>query len=1557
MQHTDGILPLFLNCDKAYEKLDANESPYIRSVGWDVNGNPNLGISTGNPTGEGQNLLKLTPTRSNLAIPDVLKPVGYNLNRGSFESETTQELYYFNYNSNGQHGIYIIDGNTLQWSTVIIDPELGFTDDPEGFIASHRVTLRATFDKDKNIIEKHLILTDGNGWQKFINVVAAIATNGFDATLFPYWSLRPPHFDRRELLEFAPRPPMYRPEVIEIQNTSADTGKINRVIDKSFQFAYDFLNTDGRCSKTLSPYSLPLIIKSEDFLNNPDNLPKKGRLTLYAGSCMTEKIRIYVRLCGGDWRLYDTIAKYSTCDDNAPNVIGNEYWKRVDPWADYNYDTNLNEIEYIFDYSKVAQIISQQDALRLYNDMPIRSVAQSDLGDAIGLGYNQYDYDNFSCEVLNTLSATVKERDTDTCDIPLRRVRLYAYVGREANNNSYESQVGYYVDNDDIIYFGSLGMGLGSVATFDIAESKFFKLNFADKKAFRCYLKGTPFYSDGKWFQVNSDNSLLALGEDLDFGSEDTLTFVQNVFIAGGYFVCVFDLIVPAGRYIATLGRHDVESGGDYRNKSTYIMGIANSRIKSTTPNTGDRTLTSIKPNAIVAYSKEMEIDCTAADVDVWGNNADLFYVYCPHYLTEGFFRFIEGYLYESDDNNLPVELFPYNAESTFGATAQNWGRFTDKNGFYFLYIDNVLGALSGTEFTVRLNCAYPTVFVSETNKNGNGWHPGNTTYIATHNGGVVGDCNRVLVRGKITNLDGTINYSNVAVSIKDGSTVYSRSDGTFELVTHNGQNTNRVSNIYVNAGGNFLMTISDCGQVPLFNFNEALAPCVNCNERVYPIPINLAVNIQGGSQRSLKENGTYTVVVYGGDLAGRLMYANPFEDVTVPSFLERNNTNPTYLQVGISSGFDLSDYPDIKWMAFGVSKNISLTRYLQWVGDNIKFIDNKGNIVTDAATAVFCAITIDSLYDYNISKNFSVLAKYQFVEGDRVRILDDGEGNLLTVANFGDPIDLQVLGTNYNQAAIRAGLLPPEANTVLPEQSQELTESVTLIVRYDSRLNELRDKTGFWIEIYQPAQASETIPYCEVEVFPVINGKIARFAGFLNGQPTYDYPATIDLDYWDTYQFSRNITIRDVGDKFFSHPFESPNISDDWGAGCGSCGRQHIANPEAKQRWFKDDVIKGDDFVSEGLINGLATFRGANRKNFKGYAWGGIIAIIQQRSIIAFICENDWFCTNYDFNYVFANAQGVQVANLDNKLSQPIQKIGGNYGLALEHTGTLIITNNFIFWYDYKNSAYVRFTYKGADDIGRIGMQSYFHSKTGFITSYNNTVGKQRRFDVIAGIDRERNNLYLTFRPRRNNSNNLQSYINNRRNWDLKHQETITYNIDTEKWVRSEGFAPEAYGNIKGKESGMEMIGFAAGKPYRFFGGSNKSFLNYFGQTVEPVVIGVFNKQPDIVKILQSISLDSTMTWFVDLLMTNEVNSYSYIPLNYFKKKENVFYSEVLRDLNTYPNPAPEELFRSMLLDGKRVFGLFALCRLVGNPNEPNTYRELKSVYYVLTQSGNIKK
>lgn len=1595
-QKPERTLPIFMNVDAAFERLDPNESPFLKGVESGINANPAIGSN--NPTGEGQNAVDLTPTRSNIEVPGILLPSGYNKTAGSFESVVTREAYVFNYNDQGQHSIWVLSGDTGQWSKVVQDPNLPIVSDQTAFLADHRVRIRVIYDENKNVIEKFLLFTNAAGWQGWINVVAAIATNGFDATAFPYYGLKQPHFDRRELLEWAVRPPMLNPTVIALQNTSADTNKVNRTIDQVFQFCFKFNYTDGRYT-TVSPYSLPYINKSEQYLSDPDLLPKNALLTLYAGSCMVESIDLYVRFTApkqagipskatwGDWMKYDRLYKYTGATGNPSDVLATEYWTRTNPWSNYSYDPIQNAIQYIFDNSRLPELVDQNMTNRLQNDIPIESVSLVDLNDGTALGDNLVGYDNLPFGTIDNLDVSVQEKKNMVCPLPTRKVRLYAYIGRPNDDFSFISQVGWFVGPDTQMRWGAMNVGPQTLALFDVQQSKSFDLDFSDHTAFVCYAKGTPYYSVGNWYVVGSNNIYTKLPALLDFSSNDVLASVQTTLLSGNYYMCVFDFELPAGRYDFAIGRHNVSLSGDFRNTSTYVYGLANSRVTVTTPttiNNAPGVLRVVKPNAIVTYLKEMEIDCTNGDVDVWGNGKDLFYIYCPYPAIHGngAYRFIEGYIKESPANPLPLELFPY----ALNIGADDWGQITDKNGFYWAYTKKNNSDTANIEVTCKLNCTYPFHFELPNNTLNIGFVINGNAYLTDHNNGVVGDCNRILVSGKITDPTGLIPYANISVSIANGSTVLTQQDGTFVLVVHNGQNMNRIDNMYVNASGNFLITLDGCGFIPLYVFNESFASCAFCTVRNYPFPINQKILIQGGTQQSLKENGTYNIGVAVADLAGRLGFVNLVKVQSVPSFIQRQDILATFFRLLINGPLKFNS--QFKWFAPYVTNTVNVRRYFQWVGDSIQYIDNQENVVDDPTSAVFCSIAIDSFYNYALSKNFSILSTYQFSPDDRIRFLDNGNNALFPA---GQELDMQILGTNYNEAAMTANIIPPSSATPIINNTinntvnntvntsaatptstttaatQKNNVSITLFVKYDSRLNPLKDQNGFWIEIYTPVQQAQEVQYNELQWSPIINGEVAQFVDIQGGIPVYAFPTELDLSFWDTYLFFRSIAIPNVGDKYLSHPFESPNVSDSFGANVSSGGRMWEKNDDASQQWLPADIIPSDDFIGNGILNGLGTFRAEKRKNFGLYPTGPIQAMHSERSIIFVLCQNDWFTVNFDFHFTFPNPEGVMVTNLDGNISKPAQKIGSNFGMQPEDTGSLVFFDHNIFWYDQKNEAYVFCDYRNAVDASDIkdengkplGCKSYFSMKTRNIARWNRAHEDKDRFDVVAGVDEIRNNIHVTFRPRRNNSNDLRSYVNKRRNIAVTQQETIVYNVPTRRWTRFTGFTPEAYGKIKGASTGIEFIAFAAGKSY-FHNLCNQSFLQFFGIQTEPVITTVFNKPEDISKVAIATSYDtndSILALYLDLIYTSFYNSFSYIPMNYFKLKSGEIYSQILRDMNSYPPIDPALQYLNMLQDGKRIYDVIFVMRFVGNPQTLNEYFQMNNAYAVLTEDKPTRK
>ena len=316
--------------------------------------------------------------------------------------------------------------------------------------------LRIVQDQNGNTTFKFLLLTDGNTWHKWVEVISAIATNGYNQSQFPYYTLQQPHFDRRELLEWAVRPCMVNPVAVPVANTPAVANNPNYVQDIGFQFAVINNNTDGRWSVLGSAWSLPVWIKSEDYDNSPDNLPKSYNLTLYAGSPLTESVDLYVRrtapgqtpgavqISWGPWLKYIRLYRFTSAGSNSPTVIGNNFWQRTGSWSQYSYNAIFNTIQFNFDNSLIAES-PVVDTTLVQTGMPQASKALAGVGDAALLVDNLSGYNNLPQQQTNQLSVTVQQQPPSTCPQPLRHVRLYAYCGRPGDSNGWQSQVGYFV--------------------------------------------------------------------------------------------------------------------------------------------------------------------------------------------------------------------------------------------------------------------------------------------------------------------------------------------------------------------------------------------------------------------------------------------------------------------------------------------------------------------------------------------------------------------------------------------------------------------------------------------------------------------------------------------------------------------------------------------------------------------------------------------------------------------------------------------------------------------------------------------------------------------------------------------------------------------------------------------------------------------------------------------------------------------------------------------------------------------------------------------------------
>lgn len=1525
-----SIKPIKVVTDRDETLLKEDEAVYIKNyrIGFGPNGNLTTGTGTGQGSGSNEGVSK--PLPSTIEIPLLVLPAGFNLNVGSFGSDELNELYYLNYNSNGFHGVYRINLIDLAWEIVALAKELKFSPDPRYAIPDHVVSVHVVYHTDANgnkyIKEKHLKFVDGLNWQYWINVIACTKSDTFNAVTYPYWKTKQPHFDRNEYFEWPVRPPMQCPKASFIDHRDEDTGKFNDNINKSIQFATQFVLTDGRES-AISPYSAPLFNVKSVCNESGENQPRCIQLIVDGGSPLVEKVRILRRFCDGDWDLIDTVNKYTSCDQNDPEVIGDEYWKRSKEFENNNYDPVFNTFKYQYCGDKERQLFSQDKANVFYNDIPLVSVAKTVAGDSELLMNNLYGYENLPCETMKNLGIEIVDKENgEQCAIPNRKITLYSMFAR----NAYYAQVAYNKGDDDKTV--RIGGQTHLPFTGDVGlvedEIDLFGLTLGEKIGPLMYLAGTPYYALGKMYFAYPDGTKKYIGT-LDYSKQENKDLVKELYLAGGFPVFQYEFTVPAAKYIARMGRHNVSESANFAQTSTWVMGIVDSTHKSasTYPLTnGD----------LVDFAKEFEIDACNNDVDVWRNGKDIMYVFIPFDYKENLnhrWRFIEGYVTEDSTDHVGVELLRYG--TNHGSEAyQRDGYYTDHNGHYFLFAARGDSKQSVVQFYGQLNCN-PVAFLFQ-NKNlpdkERGYYPDENISVKDNNHGVFGDCNRILVKGKVTDCDGVRGLSGVAVTISRGGTTYTKSDGTFTLFVHNYFEGKRLDRIYYNASGECIFRGCACDCIDIDYYDDRVVPCVNCQPRIYPITFSKKYKLTNKISTSLKGGGRYAGGATVLDLAGRGTYIQRIGYKDVKTFIERGKIVSTQAEWRLLGPLKLKK--EFKWITFSMTRNLNFKSFLQWVGDKIEFLNHDGLVVSNPALAVKVRITLQSLNDFNTLNTFATTTKYQFVEGDMLRIYDDGDGHMFDITN--GFLDYLILGTNWNEATTASTGSSGGTGGVT-------TDGKSFIIPYDSKLDILKEKCGFWIELIRPKKETEIEQYCEAcPTFPVINGEIAVFEGLGDDgvTPVYSYPTRGVINFWDTYYHARSFKITDCGGKNFTHPFESSAISDYWGDGCTSCGRKNIVNEDADQKWYPNDTIRSNEFLNNGTVNGLGTFLTDNRKSMKGQEYGAIIAAHSERNLVAIICENDWATCDFNMNIVKATQAGLYIQSFTDQLGDPHQKVGSKYGCLQEYKRTIIFAEDLMSWFDIKSPGLIISDYSGAANVSDKDNKSYFDLKTSFIAEFNAALGNnfaKDHFDIVCGYFASGSEYFVTFRPRRNLSTNIMSFINDEREIRIPFQETFVFDKNLKAWSHFAGFTPEAYGRLNSR-----LVSFAKGRPYLHEG---ETFNTFYGVKTQRVIHMAIGDQKKALW-FQSLAVQSNnMMHFMDLGFTNEVNSFTVIPPAYWKFKKGVWYAEILADMNSYPPSEPEQQFRKMLIDGKEIHGKFFSFRLIGDLQRLDEYGEVGNI------------
>lgn len=227
----------------------------------------------------------------------IFLPAGTNKTIGSYEDVPNARIFYFNYNSNGNHGIYIFNSISQIFQTLIVvgvgtDGDiLGFT--PDVYIDSVGILYGDPQEGDilcfldslgrptKLNIQRYLSVTYSLVYRSYLNVIKA--------------------------------PPAFHPRVVYENDTTVTN---NNLFNSLFKFAYTWIYDDNEESVLGSGSVLPLPV--HPYTTTATSVPANdARIGIYmnTGHKNVKKINLYMKQtqngATSDWFLVDTIDKSS----------------------------------------------------------------------------------------------------------------------------------------------------------------------------------------------------------------------------------------------------------------------------------------------------------------------------------------------------------------------------------------------------------------------------------------------------------------------------------------------------------------------------------------------------------------------------------------------------------------------------------------------------------------------------------------------------------------------------------------------------------------------------------------------------------------------------------------------------------------------------------------------------------------------------------------------------------------------------------------------------------------------------------------------------------------------------------------------------------------------------------------------------------------------------------------------------------------------------------------------------------------------------------------------
>lgn len=1425
--------PLSLNFDKSPSSLSETEAFFLRNHERSLN---NGNFKTGS-------IGDTTPVIANYKACEMNKPLGKNYAKDGYWSELTGEMYTWVYNTNGVH--YIQRINSSGECQVVYFGCLSLSADPKHTINQ----FRAYMSLEKICANRHgksLIWTNGDGHIGCIDVEASIATNNFTTPFFNICNPNP-----CELINLCVPDPCGCLIGEFVPLSTSDRGKKNNIVDAGFKFSYRHIYYDGRTSEWANPSTLFYQDTRGCFENN-DSLPRCIKLRVPVGNPLVDKIEIAYSK-DGIWYSAEVVDKYKKYNSSQ------QFWYERSIGELSNFSESDCSFDYYFCNDKQCQIVDPKEFTRVYNPYPIKPQGILPIGigeDKTAIGY--YNYEQGNCPIDKTSIEKFKfdvNCTTSSCKPEYATIKVRAIIhNRGVQRNQFIYRMGGENnspdDTTDTAFFGGLNQALSG--GIEIGYDQYFR---EKTRNFIVYIEGTETYAEMKQYKSHAffrnNGELRGVLPNLD--DVNRRNRWRRAIRNGEFFYQEAEIKVIKGTkgFLRLASHHAVGLESD---SSTFVKGTQNLLVYKGDLNTGEGFTDNVE---------EIYFDTCNGDLDL-----TTAFMIDDNAVDSGLSSKASAYNgYVKDKNSRPVE----------GAIVECNGVecVTDHNGFYHFYLDPGEDSAVNVNVKVEQDCFNFTTVKTESIQGAKGENISHDITIdnETYSNGFystvlanVQDCEGYPVGGIIVALSGSKS------DITDPS-------GTARFRIRNYESRDRQLRMVVMDKNGCISTDCNGNCNPCMVSNTSSAPSCFFTKPTISFA-NSVINRKSIFQRSrgLKSGGRYPFgFVVKGD-CGYISAVNEVKYLDIPRIQQRNGEGFCTFSYD-ATGVTLPSWAKCVHIVRGENVN---PFELQWLVDKIERVDGK------------LMLTIQSLNDYNEKYFFKTNTVYQWLKGDRIEFIKNGDGKIFDIATYGL--------LNY------LTISPFHDELVSGKTSADANYFNQILIDDDGKLDSLKE--GALIELQRVKDCTTDPVYFSIcASLEVEDGSIV-------------YPVGVFTTF-DTYYVNRKVG------KFVSQRFEHHSPSDFWGEKLTDAGKPYFVNKyENKRRYGRNITIAAPNQIN---------YFGDSVKKFDPDIHGDIIAMyVRDNKIGICISEFDNSIFEVSDDLLRVDASGVVRASTPDQIigeSQP--KVIGKYGCSYENIGGVVAGDGFVTWLDVDYGDLIKHDYSRAVPVGEGKVQSYFRSVCQNIKkSQSSSATDINKLRVISGINYISGVVYVTVKKLSD------SGINNTYNLFEKENDTIVFDPKSNEFTQMVSFTPESYGVLKlSNENGCSFVSYLNGIPYIHPIVFDK-FNEFYGVAVDRF-IGVFvNKFPNKNKVPIALEIQDSKMWFVKRVFTENANFVSEIPPAKFKKTGEKWNASFLRNVNS-----PGGLFNGGQANGRFIGVVFV--RDNTDSLKYNTINDSKRVLY----------